>query len=84
MHESFISFGEPNQEFKRNDSLSTIDSSLAAADVMRQYADLSKSTPRLPVVPTSSPPNMKFEKSENINVIYNTYYNNPSPGKTPK
>ena len=64
-------------QFHRSDSFSTVDSSVAAADLMRQYADLSKPS-RL--VEAINPPHMKFEKSENINVIYNTYYSNPTPG----
>ena len=69
-------------QFRRSDSFSTVESSVAAADLMRQYADLSKPKPRQPVVEAINPPHLKFEKSENINVIYNTYYNNPSPGMT--
>ena len=73
---------EPSNNFGRSDSFSTVNSSVAVADVMRQYADLSRPVQRQPVptIPVSTPPNMKFEKSENINVIYNNYYNNPSPG----
>lgn len=73
---------EPSNNFGRSDSFSTVNSSVAAADVMRQYADLSRPVQRQPVpaIPVGTPANMKFEKSENINVIYNNYYNNPSPG----
>jgi len=73
---------EASNNFGRSDSFSTVNSSVAAADVMRQYADLSRPAQRQPVpaVTVGTPANMKFEKSENINVIYNNYYNNPSPG----
>ncbi|XP_070503130.1 peptidoglycan recognition protein 4-like isoform X2 [Chironomus tepperi] len=74
-----------NRQFQRNDSFSTIDSSIAAADIARQYVDLSRpaASAPVPVMAASIPPNMKFEKSENINVIYNNYYNNPSPERKP-
>ena len=80
MLEPSNNFDESNYSICRSDSFSTINSSIAAADLNRQYADLSKPKIRQPIVEAVNPPHMKFEKSENINVIYNTYYNNPVPG----
>ena len=70
---STSTFPKENQLLRRNDSFSTISSSLAVADVLQQYSNLSqaynkKAESQKPTVLSSNPPNVQFENSDGIHV----------------
>lgn len=65
-----------NSQLTRNDSFSTVSSSVAAAEIKQQIANLSiKSSPNGPHLTASSPSNINFENSDNIQITYNNFYN---------
>ena len=86
MFEPTLSNG--SQNLKRNDSFSTISSSLAEIDVKQQYSKLAQNSSvntdsQIPTGVAGSPSNVQFEKSDGIHVgdvVYHIHHHTPEDG----
>ena len=61
---------------ERSDSMSTVSSSVAAADIRRQIDNLKSSMPIKPTIQPTNPANMKFENVESLNIVYHNNFCN--------
>jgi len=61
---------------ERSDSMSTVSSSVAAADIRRQIENLKSSMPIKPTIHPTNEANMKFENVESLNIVYHTNFCN--------
>jgi len=85
---STSSIPKENQLSRRNDSFSTVSSSLAAADIMQQYSNLAqnynknKEAKKFTELP-NNPTKVEFENSDGIHVgdvVYHIHHHSPEDG----
>lgn len=77
MNEISNTLSESQLPVRRTNSCSAVSSSVAAADIMNQYTNLSRYLSQKPAIEIDKQNQMKFENNENIQITYN-YYNNTS------
>lgn len=49
---------------------------MAAADIVNQYANLKRYLSQKPAIENDKQNQMKFKNNDNVQIIYNHYYNN--------